>query len=172
MEPEIFNNLPNIIHWLDTALSSSLLLGRMDMTMLQPFAIQDCDEEWMDVFDTVECSIDTKGKWLWRTKGQGLGTKKDMAKVRGHHILPPAQPVQKPIEVGTVWGDPILPMHMSTPTPWRCPYNCSQEDGGVPEAPLQVTWGHPEPPQLISLLLCIPFWLSSWGNRMDFLVRN
>lgn len=121
MEPEIFNNLPKVIHWLATALSFSLLLGRIEMTMLPPFAIQDCGENWMDVFGTVKCFVDITGKWLWKTKGQVLGAKKDMAKVRGHHSLPPAQLVQKPTEVGTVWSDPNLTYAHVNPYPMALP---------------------------------------------------
>lgn len=42
------------------ALSFGLLLGGLEMMMLHPFAIQDCGEDQTDVFETVECSIDTR----------------------------------------------------------------------------------------------------------------
>lgn len=41
--------------------SFGLLLGGMEMMMLHPFAIRDCGEDQMDVFETAECAINVRG---------------------------------------------------------------------------------------------------------------
>lgn len=151
------------------ALSSSLLLGRMEVTVLHPFAIQDCGEDRMDVFETVKWSVDTRENDWEQPRDKVLGAKK----VRGHYSFPPAQLLQKPTEVGAGSGDPSLPCAPGSPTPWPCPYHCIHRRMVMFQKLLYKSyWG------ILSLhgsFLCSPAPLpdhSGWGNRMNFFVRT